>query len=211
MSMIKAVIFDVDGVLIDSFEANLKFHQDLLKLVGYPILSREMYSKMFHMTMLDVIRESTKLKDEKEINRIWEMGKNRVVQYPSHLITTPENYERVIEKLNNKYILAIVTSRIRGGIFKLPQLAKFENYFKTVVYYEDTQKHKPDPQPLLLAVKRLGIKPNEAVYIGDALTDIQAAKAAGMKIIIYSKDKLLEADRLTSEFDKLPNAIESLT
>lgn len=209
--MIKAVIFDVDGVLIDSFEANLKFYQDLFKHTGHTPITREKFKDMFHMTMTDVIRNVTKLKDETEIKKIWQMGKDRVVPYPHELITTPKNYDKVLEELNNKYVLGIVTSRIRGGVFKLPQLSRFENHFKAVVYYEDTTKHKPHPQPLLLGVERLGLKPGETVYVGDTEVDIQAAKAAGTKIVIYSKEKLGGADKSTSKFDELPRLIESLS
>lgn len=208
--MIKAVIFDVDGVLINSFEANLKFYQNLLSYAGYKPPTRKIYLKMYHMTMFDVIKALTNSKDINEINRIWLIGKNREVPYPNELVSSPKNFEQVIIKLNKKYILGIVTNRIIGGVFKLPNLEKFENYFKVVVYYEDTVKHKPDPEPLLLAVKKLNLKPKEVVYIGDAESDIKAAKAAEMKIVIYSQDQLKGADKLTSSFNKLPDLIESL-
>lgn len=208
--MIKAVIFDVDGVLINSFEANLKFYQNLLSYAGYKPPTRKTYLKMYHMTMFDVIRIVTNSKDINEINRIWLMGKKREVPYPNELVSSPKNFKQVIIKLNKKYILGIVTNRIRGGVFKLPQLARFESYFKAVVYYEDTAKHKPDPEPLLLAVKKLAVKPRETVYIGDAESDMKAAKAAGMKIVIYSQDQLKSADKITSVFNELPDLIVSL-
>jgi len=209
--MIKAVIFDVDGVLIDSFEANLKFYQDLSVKAGYKKPTREEYSKLFHATLTDVIKVLTKSKDEKEIKRIWEMGKNRVVRYPDELISVSKDLDKVLDSLKEKYTLAIVTSRLKGGIKKLPQLAKYESLFKTIIYYDDTQNHKPHPDPLLLAVKKLGIKPNEAVYIGDAETDLQASKAAGMKIIIYGKIKHKGADKHTDSFNQLPGLIKQLT
>jgi HAD superfamily hydrolase (TIGR01509 family) len=208
--MIKSVIFDVDGVLVDSFEANFKFHQDLLIKTGYKPPTRKEYSKVFHMTMIEAIRSLTGSKDENEIIRIWQMGKDRIVPYHNELLTSPKNFEAVIEELKQKYILGIVTSRIHGGVFSLPPLKKFENDFKTVVYYDDTTKHKPDPEPLLLAAKRLGIKPSETVYIGDMESDIKAAKSAGMRIIIYSKENPPGADAITSSFYKLPDLIGSL-
>jgi phosphoglycolate phosphatase-like HAD superfamily hydrolase len=209
--MIKSVIFDVDGVLIDSFEANLKFYQDLLSYAGYQPPTRDTFLKLFHMTMTDVIRILINKKDEKEVKRIWLLGKNRVVPYPNHLLTFPDNYEQVIENLNNKYMLGIVTSRIKGGVFKIPQLSKLEKYFHSVVYYEDTEKHKPDPEPLLLAIKRLKIKPEEAVYIGDTESDLIAGNNAGIKIIIYSKNKISSANDITSDFSKIPEIVDFLT
>jgi len=63
--VIKAIIFDVDGVLIDSFKANLKFNQDLMKSTGYPPPTRQNYKKMFHLSLLDLIKTWTKSKNNK--------------------------------------------------------------------------------------------------------------------------------------------------
>jgi len=69
--MIKALVFDIDGVLIDSFDANLKFFQDLLSKAGYKPPTKKEYSPIFHLSMLDVVRICTKSADEKEIKRVW--------------------------------------------------------------------------------------------------------------------------------------------
>jgi len=209
--MIKAVIFDVDGVLIDSFEANLKFYQDLLIKNGFAPPSRETFLNMNHLAMMDAIRIFTKSKDEGEIKKIWQMGKDRTTPYPIDLLKIPKNLESVITKLSKKYILAIVTNRVRDGVFSIPQLFKYKDFFKTVVYYEDTVKHKPDPEPLLLALKKLVLKSNEAIYIGDAPSDIKAAKEAKMKVIAYSKLNIPDSDVVTSSFEKLPDLIETLS
>jgi pyrophosphatase PpaX len=206
--MIKTIIFDVDGVLIDSFEANLKFNQDLMVLAGYNPPTRKIYQKMFHMSMEQAIRFLTKSSDEKEIKRIWLLGKNRKIWYHDELIATPDNYKTILRALSKIYTLAIVTSRIRDSVFSLPQLSDLQNLFKTTVYYEDTVKHKPEPDPLLLACERLAIKPSNAVYIGDTNADIKAAKAAGMKSIAYGKHKLLGADANTNSFEQIQTIVE---
>jgi len=206
--MIKAVLFDVDGVLIDSFDANLKFYQDLFVKNGYKSLTRETFLTISHMTMIDVIKIVTKSKDESEINRIWKMGKDGVIPYSDNLLVSPQNYDLVIERLKEKYMLGIVTNRVQGHVFLTKQIAKYENYFKTVICYEDTKKHKPHPNPLLLAAKRLGITPQEAVYVGDTASDVEAAKGAHMKVILYSKDNLSDADAATSIFGNIPKLIK---
>lgn len=208
--MIKTIIFDIDGVLINSFEANLKFNQDLMIMAGYTPPTKEMYENMFHMSMEEVIKTLTKSNDKKEIERIWLLGKNRKVKYHDELLTTPDNYKSIIQSLSKKYTLAIVTSRVRSSVFSLPQLADLENLFKTTVCYEDTIKHKPDPAPLLLACKKLNIKPINVVYIGDTDADIKSAKAAGMKIISYNKNKLSGADANTNSFDEIPKILKLL-
>lgn len=211
MNMIKAIIFDIDGVLLDSFEANLKFFQDLMIKAGYQPPTREEFPEIFHLSMLDAIKALTKSTSEEEIKRIWEMGRSREVGYDVELLAMPESAEEIIEALSKNYLLGIVTSRIKESIYESPRLAKLEKYFKVAVSYQDTTNHKPHPEPLLFAAQKLGVKPEECVYIGDVENDVKAARAAGMKVIIYSKNKFDQADAYTSSFIKLPELISSLT
>ena len=207
--MIKALVFDIDGVLIDSFDANLKFFQDLLSKAGYKPPTKKEYSPIFHLSMLDVIRICTKSSDEKEIKRVWEMGRSRKVKYPIFLLKTTKDLEKTIIELSGKYLLGIVTNRVKEGIYKIPVLSRLQKYFQITVAYQDTKNHKPHPDPLLLACKKLGVNPDEAVYVGDAQSDIIAGKAAGMKVIFFSQVTNKNADATTSQFQKLPKLVES--
>lgn len=208
--MISAVIFDIDGVLIDSFDANLTFYQDLFVYAGYKPISREAFLTMNHMTMMEVIRNVTGLKNEDEVKKIWQMGKDKVIQYPYELITATEGMEKTIIGLSKKYILAIVTSRLRGSVTRLPQLAHLETYFQTIVYFEDTKKHKPNPEPLLLATEKLRVDPKACVYVGDTESDMQAAHAAGMRGILYLKNNKIKSNNTISKFRILPQLIQMI-
>lgn len=208
--MIKAVIFDIDGVLLDSFEANLKFYQNLLVHYGYQPPTRKEYPALSHLSLWDTIKNLTGLTSDEDIKPIWETGKNREVKYPIELLQLPEKAESVIAALNKNYLLGIVTSRVRKSVYEFSKLAAMKKYFPVVVSCDDTVNHKPHPEPLLLAAQKLGVKPEEAVYIGDAESDLLAARGAGMKIIIYSKNRLTNADACTSLFEKLPELIKSL-
>jgi len=208
--MIRAVLFDIDGVLIDSIQANFKFFCDLMEKFGYDFMTEEEYISFFHLPMKDLIRHVTQSNNENEIEKIWLSGKAREVPYPNELLSTPENLEQTLEILSKNYTLGIVTSRSRVGIYSVPQLEEIKEYFKTDVAYEDTKDHKPHPAPLLFASKKLGVSPSECVYIGDSKTDIIAAKAAGMKSILYSKVAYPDADASTSSFAQLPKLIKNL-
>src|SRR3989338_9085340 len=138
MNMIKAVIFDIDGVLLDSFEANLKFFQDLMVKTGYRPPTREEFPAIFHLSMMDAIKEITKSTSESEIKKIWEIGRGREVGYDLDLLAVPEEAEKVIETLGKSYLLGIVTSRIKESVYESPKLSKLEKYFRVVVSYQDT-------------------------------------------------------------------------
>jgi len=208
--MIKAVLFDVDGVLVDAFDANLKFFQDILVKAGYPLPAKEQFPKNFHLTMFDTIKMLTKSTSEEEVQRMWEIGNTREVPYRIDLMKIPQNRNAAIRTLSKMYRLGIVTSRIRNGVFDFPEAAKIQKYFSTAIAYEDTSNHKPNPEPLLLAAKQMNVAPNDVVYIGDVDDDIQAARAAGMKVIIYSKTPFDTPDGYTSSFKALPKLIKSL-
>jgi phosphoglycolate phosphatase len=204
----KAVIFDVDGVLVDSFNANLKYYQDLFIYAGYPAPTKAEYQRMHSKTLKENIKLFLDSASDDEIDRVWQIGADRVsIRYPTELLKVPDDLTAVLNFLSKKYQLAIVTARIkfRDRIKEVSQLSNFSHLFKVIVDYEDTANHKPHPEPLLLAAKKLGIKPEEAVYIGDSESDIEAAHAAGMKIISYPK-KLKGADGWISKFSQLEQA-----
>jgi pyrophosphatase PpaX len=96
--------------------------------------------------------------------------------------------------------LGIVTAKRRQTAELAFARIPIEHLFETVVGGDETKKHKPDPEPLILALDRLGAAPAEAVYVGDAPFDIQAAKAAGLYSVgvtwggIHARE-LLEAEQ----------------
>jgi len=208
--MIKTILFDVDGVLIYSFAANFEFFRRLFTKAGYTPPTLNAYTNMYQMTMLGVIQTVIGITDQKEIDRLMEMGKQREGIYPYDLIKTPDSLLPVIDMLHKTYTLGIVTSRIKGGVFQLPQLAPLEKYFDIVVSFEDTEKHKPDPAPLLYAIGQLKISPDEMLYIGDQQADFLAARAAGTKIIMLTEKSFPDADACITSFDEIPNAISKV-
>ena len=115
-----------------------------------------------------------------------------------------------METLSQKYDLGIVTSRMKTRIFESTSMKEIENYFKIILGVEDTIHHKPDPEPLVIMTEKLGILPQEAVYIGDSPTDLQAANAAGMKFILFPQSDIEGAIISTNTFSDLPQTIEKL-
>ena len=205
--MIKTILFDIDGVLIYSFEANFEFFRRLFIKAGYTPPTLEAYTDMYQLTMLGVIQKVTGTADQKEIDRLMDMGKQREGLYPYDLIKTPNSLLSVIETLHKTFTLGIVTSRIKGGVFQLPQLTPLEQFFSVVVSFEDTEKHKPNPEPLLYAINQLKILPEETIYIGDQEADFLAARAAGTKIMMLTEKSFPDANACISSFEDIPNAI----
>jgi len=206
--MIKAVIFDVDGVLIDSFKVNFECFQKIFKEIGYKRLTEKKFAEAFHLTLKDAVRFLTGVDDEEELERISKIT-YKVFAAPEKTILPKDSVE-IVKELSKDYKLGIVTGRIKVGVNEYFNAAKTKKYFQTAVDLSQYKNTKPHPESLLVAVKKLKIKPSEAIYIGDALTDIQAAKKAGMKSILYSRKKIKGADCKTYSFKSLPSLINKL-
>lgn len=195
--MIKAILFDVDGVILDSFDSNLSFINIVLRKNGYRPLTAEEYKPLFFTPLRDVVTIATGLSDSSKIDKIIESYKDKSIRTKFPVLQ--KDSEKTIKLLAKKYPLGIVTGRINIYLFE-PPMNKIKKFMKVAITYEDTERHKPDPEPLLLAAERLGINPKEIVYIGDAEIDKTAAKAAGMKFILFPKD---------CTFSELPDKIAS--
>lgn len=209
--MLKAIIFDIDGVLVDSREANIALIQTLLTTAGYPAPSREECLAGFHLPMWQNIERLTKSKDQQEIKRIWEMGHNLDIRGKrNHLFNFPENLEPTLKKLHKKYKLAIVTSRIRIGVEEIFNIREIKEFFDVVVAFEDYKNPKPHPEPLEVALNKLNINANEAVYVGDSHTDIESAKAAHMKVIHLADETHADATLGIRHFDELVEVIKKI-
>jgi pyrophosphatase PpaX len=102
--------------------------------------------------------------------------------------------------------LGIVTAKRRATVELAFARLPLRHYFETIVGADDTERHKPDPEPILLALERLGVCPAEAVYVGDSPFDVGAARAAGVHAIgvtwggIHPMD---DADEIVSTAEEL--------
>jgi len=208
--VIKAIIFDVDGVLVDSKNANVALFQKILQKAGYSESSREEILKYFHLPLWQALEKLTGSDDQKEIERVWNLAKDPSMR-DNTLLNFPDKLEYILEELHKRYKLAIVTSRIRVGIEDIFNAREIKHLFDAVVTFEDVKNPKPHPEPLLLALEKLNLSSNEAMYIGDSATDIDAAKAANMRSIYLSPIKHNDATANILQFNELLNAVEHIS
>jgi phosphoglycolate phosphatase-like HAD superfamily hydrolase len=96
------------------------------------------------------------------------------------------------------------------SVFEVPALKKMKEYFQVVASYNDTTKHKPDPEPLYFALRGLGVVAKEAVYVGDAEVDEKAALAAGVPFIAFGNPALTAAQAHATSFADLPPLISMI-
>jgi pyrophosphatase PpaX len=92
--------------------------------------------------------------------------------------------------------LGVVTAKRRSTVELAFARVPLAHLFETIVGGDETERHKPDPEPLLLAAKRMGANPAETAYVGDSPFDVMAAKAAGMHAIAVTWGRIHDRARL---------------
>lgn len=207
-AQIKSIIFDFDGVIIDSYDATIHYIQKTIKQANQPVPNREDFNGLLGLKVRDIIQKvlPPNIPDE-EIDIIYEQGKkNSIAAIP--LIKLTNKADKVVAQLAKDYSLAIASSRSEKSLNILLDQYDIRLYFQSIISREDTTHHKPHPEPILKALKELGTKPNQAIYIGDMQEDILAAKTAKVTSILVTNKptQTYDADfviKNITEFNKL--------
>ena len=197
--MKEAVLFDLDGVLLDSMPYHCKAWQQVFARLGVDIQPEEIYSREGTRTA-ELARALVKdhgleLDEEAILHLIDE--KSKVYNAISRAELMPGAVD-LLEKLKRRGLLtAIVTSTFRENLEKiLPP--EFLRQFEAIVTGEDVSIGKPHPRPYLLAAERLEKEPARCVAVENAPLGVKSAHAAGMPCVAItstqSADKLREAD-----------------
>ncbi len=204
LNKIKAVIFDVDGVLIDSVKANSIFFARIFKTLRIRYSAKE-YIKRNHMPMWDIIKHFSGEKSDVKIRQMLQFAKK--IPYPHKFVKVQKDSASTLNALSKKYQLAVVTARVKKSTSPVLKRYGFNKFIKTKVSFEDYSHPKPHPEPLLIALKKLRIKPHEAIYVGDMESDILCAKAAKVYSILYknhySKLNKAKPDYIVTSFKQL--------
>ena len=187
MKNLKAIIFDLDGTLINTPEMIMAaFKKTILEHHPNYELSKEEITNVLGQTLdlafKDFVNEEVVIEDMINSYRNYTTNHDFEIKGYKHL-------ENVLKKLKSlDYLIGIVTSKTNYVVFENLRDLKIENYFDCIVTHQDTVLHKPNPDPILCALNKLGISPDEAVYIGDHENDIVAGRNALVKtgLMAYS-------------------------
>lgn len=176
----QAVIFDLDGTLADTIELILvTFEYALNKVLGYAE-SREILRSYIGRTLMATFAElhPEHASELLQTYRAWQ------AEHHDEYIKPFPGVIELLEKLGRTEAkIGVVTAKMRDMASRGMVAVGIADLIPLLVAGEESERHKPDPQPLLLGLEKLGVPANRACYIGDAVVDIQAAKAAGMTAI----------------------------
>jgi pyrophosphatase PpaX len=178
-SGVRAVLFDLDGTIIDSIDGILQsFRHALGRLLPHKTFTRE--------ELVHTIGEPLQVQMLGFADGDAGLAALLVEAYREHnqtLLAGYQLYPGVLETLatlaRRGFRLGVVTSKYRTSAMVSLDARDLTRRFELIMTADDTQKHKPDPMPLVEAARRLGLAPAEILYVGDSVYDVRCAHGAG--------------------------------
>ncbi len=190
------VLFDFDGTVLDSGEIILASMRHATKAV----LGREIEDEILMAAVGGSgLNEQMRLLDESRVEELVQVY--RAHNEPLHQgLECCAGMEDALTRLKEEgRRLGLVTAKRRVTVALAFEHVPIEHLFDVVVGSDDTDRHKPDPAPLLHALELLDAQPDEAVYVGDSPFDMRAAKAAGMHAVAVTWGGIHPRERLEAE------------
>lgn len=178
--MIKAILFDLDGTLLDTNELILTSFREAFKNVLNIEPPDDEIARLFGKPLVQSLIPYTEDKLDELVTTYRALNE---VKHDTMCYAFPEVKDMLSELKGMGIKLGIVTSKRKVMADRGLKIAGIYDFLDVVITPEATEKHKPDPQPALEACRLLGVNPNEAIMVGDATFDIMCGRDAGCKTI----------------------------
>jgi HAD superfamily hydrolase (TIGR01509 family) len=214
-TMIRAVFWDNDGVLVDTEKLYFQATRELLLKAGVTLTETlfQRISLKEGRSVFDLALEKGVLQDE--IDRLHGERNRRYSELLRSGVRIMDGAEETLGMLQGKVIQAIVTSSRRSHFDTMHGTTGLLPFFDFILTREDYTLSKPDPEPYRLALKRSGCRPEECLVVEDSERGLQAALAAGVRCIVIPNDltrggAFAGAWRILPSCREIPGEIEHL-
>ena len=206
--MIKALLFDLDGVIVDSLYFHYLAWDNMFKKLGGTV---SLNTVLLHegrnsFEILPILMKETNVFIPEEDRERLINDKREYYRSIAKLTYYPEAFETIKELKDRGFKLALVTACARKNM-ELSVDKEKQKLFDVIISGQDVSKAKPNPDPYLAAQQKLGVDVNECVVIENAPLGVQAAKAANMTCIAIEstlgREYLQSADFVINEIKEL--------
>lgn len=180
----KAIIFDMDGVLVDTENAYLNMFRDFLRAHGKPV-REDILLKIVGADSKKTWKYMGKLWGEEDTEKIRQLFHSEypdgTLDYREYLFPGVPQMLRTLKQKN--YLLALASSSKKKDIRRMLKENELGSYFTVVVSGEEYKESKPDPEIYNDVKRQLGLNSEEYLVVEDSTYGIRAAKAAGLEVI----------------------------
>lgn len=204
--MIKSVIFDSDGVVVDTTEYDYEAWKKTLLENGVN-LSMQEYKGFLGMKGQEVVKKCIVGVSDELAVEIYTQKENYFASLVDKRgVKTIPRVVQFIKKIKRDVKIALATASPSRKIDLVMNKVKLKNFFDAIVTADDVKKGKPNPELFLKAAQKLGIVPAEGIVIEDAPNGVAAAKAGGFRCVAitttHERKELREADYIINTFDE---------
>lgn len=190
------VLFDLDGTVVDSGAIILASLRHATQTVlGETIPDERLLATVGGSGLASQMRDF----DPERVDELVRVYTEHNLPLHAELTAFDEMLQLLEDLKAEGRRLGIVTAKRRATVEVAFEHLPIRHLFDVVVAGDETERHKPHPEPLLLALERLGAEPSSAAYVGDSPFDVVAAKAAGMTAIAVTWGRIHDAERLACE------------
>lgn len=196
MRRYEAILFDFDGVLLDSEPLHFSCWREVLLPLGIDLDWESYRDHCIGVADRDMVKFlAARARKPVTFEQVWELYPHKSRLYVERVAANPpfpEATRRLVPDLSRNYRLAVVSSSGRQEVEPLLVAGGLRPYFAIVVTGEDVERHKPSPEPYLTAARRLGIR--RALVVEDSAPGEASGRAAGFDVLrIERADRLSEA------------------
>jgi len=190
----KVILFDLDGVLVDTYKVWFRLFNKTLKHFGYKTIPLKVFAQNWGKSTEEDVRifmPKVKLKDVKRYFSI------NFPKFTKYMKVNPEA-KIILSKLKKMGLKVGCITNSHRDITQLEiKIAGLKNFFDAVITADDVKRPKPEPDMLFKVCKRLRVKVNEVIFIGDTQTDLKTAEKAGCIFIGYRIQSKLRIKKLS--------------
>lgn len=214
--MLSAVIFDFDGIIVDSEPMHFRAFNEVLNPLELKITWEDYCETYIGFDDRDAFRtlfkENNRTFCGHELSRLIEQKADVFQKYIENGEALPlPGAVELIKSIPARLPIALCSGALREDIDPIINRLDIANCFTVIVTAEDTDKSKPDPAPYKLTLEKLGIDdPETAIAIEDTPAGIVSAKGAGLKVLAvtnsYDRAYLMEADAVTDSLENVSRA-----
>ena len=190
---VKLVLFDLDGVLVDSIDAWHHVFNDTLTYFYLKKVSKREFRKDFGAPIEHDMKKYFKGKTVKEVVSVFVSNFKKSAV---HVKLFPQSMY-VLKNLKKKNVkTGLITNSTKPIVLTVLNDLKLKEYFNVVVTMDDVRRRKPAPDMVLKACKKLKVSPKNTILIGDTINDILAGKRAGCITIGYKTNSQFRISNL---------------
>lgn len=181
----KVVIYDCDGVMLDTLESNYIFYNRVMEYLGRSPLDRTDHKArtVLHTYSFNNVMEYFFRGDERRDDAL-SFAKSIHYRDLAPFMRMEEGLIETLDRLKGHFSLAVCTNRAISMEVIITDFG-LSGYFDYVMTASQVINPKPHPEPLLKVLDHFGIEPGEALFVGDGEVDMQAARDAGVPFIAY--------------------------